>query len=352
VRHEIERPASRRLPSIDVARGLTIAGMIVVNTAGGLPVTHPWLQHARWDGWTIADLGMPVFLFLVGAAAHFVVATRRERGESRRVIARHALVRSLALFALGIVATGFPHYALATMPVSGVLQRIAVIYVAIMMFEMTKGSTAEVAAIVVILAVFAVLTSSSLPAGPVAGVRASDLRDFYTLLPALASGLLGAMAGRWLRRRGLSAARGLAAAGVLLMIGGMTWSHWLPINKQLWTSSYTILTAGVAALGLSGISALIDRRLGLGRSATLLLALGRNSLIIYAGSTAVDELAERYISIGIDGRTLPLKLASYRELTDIGLSAPQASTTYALVYLLPWLALAWWLHRRHILIRL
>jgi predicted acyltransferase len=112
-REEITPPTSpaSRLMSLDLFRGATIAGMILVNNAGDESSSYWPLKHAEWNGWTPTDLVFPFFLFIVGVALAFSFSSRLKRGESRSALLRHVLWRGLALFALGMWAvwwaTGF-----------------------------------------------------------------------------------------------------------------------------------------------------------------------------------------------------------------------------------------------------
>ena len=86
-----KRPLSERLLSLDLLRGITIAGMILVNDAGDEPSAYWPLKHAQWNGWTPTDLVFPFFLFMVGVAMTFSLSSRMKRGESRGQLMQHAL---------------------------------------------------------------------------------------------------------------------------------------------------------------------------------------------------------------------------------------------------------------------
>src|SRR6478609_12032608 len=121
-------PSPNRLVSLDIFRGITIAGMTLVNNPGTWTAIYWPLEHAEWNGWTPTDLVFPIFLFLVGITTVFSTASRIARGESRSSLFWHALRRAAILFALGILIHGFPSYPLATLRIYGVLQRIAICY--------------------------------------------------------------------------------------------------------------------------------------------------------------------------------------------------------------------------------
>src|SRR5215204_6675592 len=119
-----------RLLSLDVARGITIAFMIMVNNNGG---SGSWgfMNHAAWNGLTATDLVFPTFVFVMGASVVFAIESRLARGATRAQLVRHTLQRAVILCLLGIVVNSFPFFALDHMRFYGVLQRIAVCYVAV-----------------------------------------------------------------------------------------------------------------------------------------------------------------------------------------------------------------------------
>src|SRR5690606_8249827 len=127
----ISGPAATRLLSLDVFRGITIAGMLLVNNPGSWSAIYPPLRHAQWHGWTPTDLIFPFFLFIVGVALTFSFAARAQRGDTRGALMLNVLRRSAILFGLGLLLHGFPNYLdLSTLRIPGVLQRIALAYLA------------------------------------------------------------------------------------------------------------------------------------------------------------------------------------------------------------------------------
>ena len=120
--------AAGRLESLDAFRGLTIAGMILVNNPGTWATIYDPLEHAAWHGWTPTDLIFPFLLFIVGVSITLALGRRAEGGGSRRDLYVKILRRTAIIFALGLVLAGFPGYDLATIRIPGVLQRIAVCY--------------------------------------------------------------------------------------------------------------------------------------------------------------------------------------------------------------------------------
>ena len=124
----VEGAAAGRMLSLDVFRGLTIAGMILVNNPGTWGAIYDPLEHAAWHGWTPTDFVFPFFLFIVGVSIALALSRRADAGGSRRGLYVKIARRALIIFALGLFLSGFPYFDLATIRIPGVLQRIAVCY--------------------------------------------------------------------------------------------------------------------------------------------------------------------------------------------------------------------------------
>jgi predicted acyltransferase len=120
--------ATGRMSSLDVFRGLTIAGMILVNNPGTWDAIYSPLEHSKWDGLTPTDLVFPFFLFIVGVSITLALARRADVGGSKRDLYLKIVRRTVIIFALGLVLTAFPYNDLAAFRIPGVLQRIAVCY--------------------------------------------------------------------------------------------------------------------------------------------------------------------------------------------------------------------------------
>src|SRR5215208_85894 len=121
-------PAAARLRSLDVFRGMTVAGMILVNNPGSWSAIYSPLEHAEWHGWTPTDLVFPFFLFIVGVSITLALSRRAETAGSKRDLYWKIVRRSLIIFGLGLFLAGFPSFPLATIRIPGVLARIAVCY--------------------------------------------------------------------------------------------------------------------------------------------------------------------------------------------------------------------------------
>src|SRR5262247_2543237 len=120
-----ERPADvvskaegtrERLLSLDVFRGLTIAGMLLVNDPGTWSAIYTPLEHAEWHGWTPTDLIFPFFLFIVGVTTHLSLEARRARGDDDSALRRQIIRRGLLIFLLGFLVNGFPFFTWSDIP--------------------------------------------------------------------------------------------------------------------------------------------------------------------------------------------------------------------------------------------
>jgi predicted acyltransferase len=368
--------AQGRLLSLDVFRGLTIAGMILVNNPGTWRAVYPPLTHADWHGWTPTDLIFPFFLFVVGVSITLALAPRRERGESRARLAARIVRRSVILFALGVFLAGFPDFNLATIRIPGVLQRIAVCYLAAALLFLVTTVRAQAAVITgLLLGYWALMTLV-----PVPGFGAGDLgkegnlaayldrtllgphlwrpakvydpEGILSTLPAIATTLAGVLTGHWLRSARTPSARvwGMGTAGVAAVLLGLLWSRWFPINKALWTSSYVVFTAGAALLGLAACCWLVEVRKWR-RWATPFLVFGVNAIAAFVLSTFVARVLILAKITGADGSRAPWHRWLYEHLFATWATPVNASLLFALAYLLLWLALMGILYRRRIFIR-
>lgn len=119
----------KRLVSLDVFRGIAVAFMILIGNLGG-DANYMILQHAEWNGLTFADIFFPFFLFIVGVAIPYSFSNKLEQGQSKKKLLPRIIRRAIILFALGVFINGFPYFNLSTLRVMGVLQRIALCYLA------------------------------------------------------------------------------------------------------------------------------------------------------------------------------------------------------------------------------
>ena len=358
-----EGGAAGRLLSLDVFRGLTVAGMILANNMGGK--AYAPFRHAEWDGWTPTDLIFPSFLFIVGVSITFALSKRLDRAADRRAVVFKILRRGAIIFGLGIALAGFPKYTnWATIRVPGVLQRIALCYVAAALLFLVTRVRGQVIATVALLVGYAAMMRYVPVPGGVAGdwSRGHDLGAYLdrlllpghiykpdydpegllSTLPAIATTLLGILAGHWLRsgRDRNAACSGLFAAGTLGVIAGSAWGAWFPINKALWTSSFVLLAAGWSAIGLGCCYWACDV-LGYRRWAAPLRVLGTNPIVAYVLASAGARLLNLPAIAAEGGKSVSIH--SYYASTYLApnLAPIDASLAYAGSLLLACILIVW-----------
>jgi len=363
---------SKRLDSLDVFRGLTIAGMILVSTPGTWNAVYPALEHAAWNGWTPTDLVFPFLLFAMGAAVPFALA--RRRGAAPRV-RRHVVQRALILFALGLVLNAIetpPPVELATFRIPGVLQRIAIVFAAVsLLTERTSLRTQIAVSVAMLLGYWAAMTLVPVPGIGAPALSAErnvgsfidrqvfgrhmlyplwDPEGLLSTVPAIVTALCGVFAGDWLKEQH-TAHRTLTlfAAGVAAMLAGLLWDRVFPINKNLWTSSFAVCTAGLAAQTLAICHWVVDVR-GWRLWSVPFVAFGRNPLAGYFLSVGFDSVLTRW-SVGAGAS---LKGFLYRTAFAAPLArccTPEtASAAYAAAYVVLWAVVLTEMHRRRIYI--
>ncbi len=371
--------ATPRLLSLDAFRGATIAGMLLVNNPGSWSDLYPPLAHAPWHGWTPTDMIFPFFLWIVGVAMALSFARRVEQGADRGALFRHVLVRSAIIFGLGLFLAAFPfgllpahNFSLEKLRIPGVLQRIGLCYLAagaIFLRTTWKGQLGWTAGL--LLGYWALLSFVPVP-GYGAGVLEPtgnlcwwidshllaghtwsgapapgfDPEGILSTIPAIATTLLGAVAGHLVRTlSGPALSLRLVRDGAVLLAIGAAWGLVLPINKNLWTSSYAAFMAGWAMVLLGGFHWLIDVR-GWRRWAAPLVIYGSNALAMFVLAGLIGKLLYLIKWTGADGKAVTLKTWIYQG-GFVPLASPvNASLLFALSFVLVFLAIAWALWRK------
>lgn len=290
--------ARARITSIDALRGLTVAFMILVNDPGDWAHTYAPLDHAPWNGFTPTDLVFPTFLFLVGCAIVFSVSSRLKAGIPRATIALQILRRAFYIFAIKMFLTAFPYFHLTHMRIFGVLTRIALCYLiaGLIFLYFRSWRTLSVLSIAILIGYWLLMRFVPIPGlgHPVRDFpildpdrnlaayidrgfnaicgrflhtgslyeKTRDPEGLLSTLPSVATTLVGILAALWLRyapalpqRAGKWAnldrdrtRNGLLLAAMISLALGLLWNPWFPINKNLWTSSYVLYSAGWSLL--------------------------------------------------------------------------------------------------------
>jgi predicted acyltransferase len=362
---------TQRLVSLDVFRGITIAGMVLVNNPGTWEHIYWPLEHASWHGWTPTDLVFPFFLFIVGVAIPLAFGRRVDSGRSTRDLYLKIIKRTLIIFAIGLFLNGFPYFGLAEYRIPGVLQRIAVCYFfASIIFLNTKVRT-QIAITLGLLLVYW-LTLKFIPApGYAAGdltkqgslpsyvdrvvfgkhvwaqAAVYDPEGLLSTIPALATTLIGVLTGQWFRteKSRFEKAAGLFVVGAICVAVGWAWNSFFPINKALWTSSYVLFTGGLALQFLALCYWLIDIK-GYRRWAKPFEVFGMNAIALYVGAGLMASLLGE---IKVEDRSLGSWI--YERLFASWASPVNASLAFAIAFVLVWLGMMWILYRRRIFLK-
>ena len=389
----LHRPASDRLLSLDVLRGFTMASMVLVNDPGS-GAMFAQLDHAEWNGATFTDMIFPCFLVMVGIATTLSFAARLNRGATHVHLAIHAIRRGALIVFLGILLNLLFNWNFAQLRVPGVLQRIGVCYtLGALLYLALPGPDsgrwrrmreAVIAAVAVgsLVTYWLLLkfyptpgfgpghmdTLASLPAvvdRAVFGTRhiwrwattpgmgpTYDPEGLLSTLPALTNVLFGILAGEQLRsnlpRRKQCGV--LACMGTALWLAGLGLSHWMPLNKKLWTSTFAMFTSGIAILCLAGLLYVVDIR-RVRRGWTLLLLFGTNAILAYVLADVVAWLFGRF-RFHVAGHFQNLQAILFRTLFANWLPPKVASLGYALLYVGIIAALIYPLYRKRIFLRI
>jgi predicted acyltransferase len=370
-------PAATRLRSLDVFRGMTVAGMILVNNPGSWSAIYSPLEHAEWHGWTPTDLVFPFFLFIVGVSITLALSRRAETAGSKRDLYWKILRRSLIIFGLGLFLAGFPSFDLSTIRIPGVLQRIAVCYLFTSVIFLNTGWRKQLyIAAALLLGYWALMTLVPVP-GFGAGVLGSkegnlaayvdravfgghvwrqakvyDPEGLLSTLPAIATTLAGVLTGHLLRsRRGAhEKVSAMFVAGVACVVAGWAWNYWFPVNKPLWTSSYVLFTAGMALQLLAVCYWVIDIK-GYTRWTLPFVVFGTNALAVFFLTGLCPRLFNMIKLTGADGKPQGLLGYLHQTLFASWMAPVNASLAYAVCFVLVWLGLMWLLYRRNIFIK-
>ena len=381
-----------RMVSLDVFRGATIAAMILVNDPGSWSHIYPPLEHAEWNGWTPTDLIFPFFLFIVGVSLTLSFASRIARGLTRGTLAIHVLRRSALIFAIGLFLNGFPEFDFSSIRIMGVLQRIAIcyliaglLYLATVQTESATEKPARVranlrvmagVAIALLVGYWALMSFVPVPGygagrlgkddnlgayvdrtlmgGHLWGESATwDPEGLLSTLPAIASLLLGILAGEWLRsdRAAVRKALGLAAAGLVLLIVGRLLHPYFPINKNLWTSTFVLFTGGFAMLALAACYWIVDVRAWRAWTPPFLV-FGMNAILAYALAALVSEVSTDFEFSGSHGRQTTLHGWIYERFFVPHTSPVNASLGFGVFFVFVIFLLLWPFYRGKLFLRI
>ena len=390
-------PESERLMALDVFRGLTIAGMLLVNNPGTWSAIYPPLEHAEWHGWTPTDLIFPFFLFIVGITTHLSLRKRQPDQMVGKIIRR-----GLSIVLVGLLLNAFPFYwwgkiagnadpsfwdrlvyRAQHLRFMGVLQRIGFAYMFAALLTLRTTKRQQIAIVLaILLGYWAIMTIVPVPDSGLMGATVLDQPEKtlaawsdrlilgtnhiwsgsktwdpegpLSTIPAIATAMLGVFAGRWLTDRSRSLLErivGLYGVGSLAMVAGSLWGAVFPINKGLWTSSYVVFTAGFACVVLATCLWLVDvlQIRGWAKPAVI---YGVNPLIAFVGSGMMARLTDSILKMNFDGQQVSWHQASYMLLFKPWFAPKFASLLWALCFVALWLGILTLFYRRKIFVKL
>lgn len=298
----ISTKAPTRLISLDAMRGFTIAAMIMVNFPGDELHVFPMLQHTKWNGLTFTDLIAPVFLFIVGVSIAF--AYSRRLTEHKPALYKKIAIRSVKIFAVGMFLNMLPYFDFSDLRYTGTLHRIAIVFFfCAVLFLNTNWKQQAITGVVILIVYWLAMTLIPTPGmGQVMLEPGKNLaawvdqqflpgkmwqgnwdpEGILSTFPATVSGISGMLAGRLLISD-LTPERKtnyLMTAGLLAASAGYFWGLVFPVNENLWTSSFVLVTSGFACMLLGAMYFVIDI-LGKKRGTSFGIIFGANAIAAY-----------------------------------------------------------------------
>jgi predicted acyltransferase len=394
-------PKRERLLSLDVFRGITIAGMLLVNNPGTWSAIFPPLEHAEWNGWTPTDLIFPFFLFIVGITTHLSLSARRARGDDDSAVVKQILRRGIIIYLLGFAMAMFPFYqwgTIASIPnatpwdrvlyriehvrILGVLPRIAIVYICAGLLTLKTTLKHQVIIIATLLfGYWFAMTLIPVPGENQIGALLLNTHDRnlaawldrailgtnhtwsgsvtfdpegpMSTIPAIATSMLGVIAGRWIVQKEkplLERISGMFALGAIGMMVGLMWSWAFPINKSLWTSSYVVFTAGMACVSIATIMWIVDY-CNVKWWTKPLVIYGVNPIVAFVGSGVLARLIYTLWHVNYQGQSIAIQDAIYRMLFLPWLPPRVASLAFAISFVVLWYGILTVLYRRNIILK-
>jgi len=390
-----------RLISLDVFRGITIAGMLLVNDPGTWSAIFPPLEHAAWDGWTPTDLIFPFFLFIVGITTYLSMSARRARGDDNGALVKQILRRGIIIYLLGFAMAMFPFYqwgTIASLPnatgwdriifriehvrILGVLPRIAIVYICAGLLTLKTTLKQQIIIIsTLLIGYWFAMTLIPVPGENAIGAVLLHTKDRnlaayldrlilgtnhtwigsvtfdpegpMSTIPAIATAMLGVIAGRWIALKEkplLERISGLFAAGAIGMVVGLMWNWSFPINKNLWTSSYVIFTAGMACVTLATVMWIVDY-VNVKWWTKPFVVFGVNPIVAFVGSGVMARLIYTLWHVNYGGKPTAVQDAIYQSVFLPWLPPRVASLAFAIAFVLLWYGILLVLYRRKIILK-
>ncbi|WP_167605095.1 acyltransferase family protein [Maribellus sediminis] len=360
----------KRLISLDAFRGFTIAAMIMVNNPATWGHIYPPLRHAEWNGLTPTDLIFPFFIFIVGVSITLAYTKRLSAGIEKGPMYRKIIIRSLKIFAVGILLWLFPKFNFETVRIAGVLQRIAIVFmVSALLFLNTRWKTQAIIAAVLLVGYWLVMMLIPTPGygkvmlEPGANIAAWidskflpgymwqktwDPEGLLSTFPAIASGISGMLAGHLILSKIPQDRKViyLFTLSFFAFVIGFFWSYIFPLNKSIWTSSFVMVTSGLAGMTLAASIFVVDI-LGRTRFTKPGIIFGSNAIAVYV---LADLWRLPFYTWKFGGASLNVHWMQMFE--NLGWSMNFGSFSYAAMFIAFNFIPAWILYKKKIFIKL
>lgn len=346
---DVVKQEGSRLIFLDAMRGFTIAAMILVNFPGNEEHVFAPLRHTVWNGLTPTDLIAPFFLFIVGISIVLSYGKHRDR-ETKVDLYRKIVWRALKIYALGIFLNLLPDFNFSDLRYTGVLPRIALVFLPCALIFLNTTFRQQVwIGIGVLVAYWLAMTLIPTPGvGAVMlepGVNLAawidsqylpgkmwqgtwDPEGILSTFPAIVSGISGLLAGQLLtsKRTPTDKVIYLMIAGLVSAAAGYVWGLTFPVNENLWTSSFVLVTSGFASLILGAAYYVVDIR-GFRQGTFPGIVFGANAISTYV---LADILALVFYVFPWGNATLNIHVTGM--LTSIGFYPKLSSCIYALLF--------------------
>lgn len=380
-----------RYYSLDVFRGMTVALMILVNNPGSWSNIYTPLKHAPWNGWTPTDLVFPFFLFAVGNALSFIMPRLRAAGDG--IFFKKVFKRFVLIFLIGLLLNWFPFFKWEgdtlvfkqweDLRLMGVLQRIAIAYFfAALIIYLGKNKIALISSVLILLLYASICYFAKAADNPfvfgatfdanILGAShmyhgekinnipvAFDPEGLASSLTPIVQIIFGYFAGWFIQKEGKhkKMLQSLILTGIGLIAIAYIWNIFTPINKKIWTSSYVILTTGLACVLIGIIIWMIEFKHIRGVWSKFFDVFGKNPLFIFVLSGLLPRLLGLIrIQYGLkpDGSIQylsPLGWCYHHLCKPIFQEEKNASLFYALCFIVFMWLIVYWMDKKKIYIK-
>lgn len=369
---------SNRLLSLDVFRGLTVMAMTLVNNPGDWGHIYAPLEHAAWNGCTLADLVFPFFLFIVGVSIVYALEKTKKQVTANHGSLMLKIVRRAAIiFGLGLFMGLYWYWDFSRVRIPGVLQRIALVYLLCALIYVKTGYRTQLGLLALALvSYYLLMTLVPVPGYGKASLDAEtnlgawldrliftpahlwnqshtwDPEGLLGTLPAMGTCLLGILTGTWLKQKGRSEGAkvgGIIITGLMLVSAGLLWNMAFPINKALWTSSFVLFTGGLAMMLFATSYWLIDV-LQYRKFTKPFLVYGVNPITVFVASGLLARTLN-HVNVTVKGSQVNVNSFLYQNFFTPYFSPLNASLVWAICYVLFWLIILWVMHKKGLVVK-